>query len=206
VSPDGASVYVAGGLGRGVLQYDVGADGALTAKRPPSVAGTGPGAIAVNPSGASVYVTAVEYDALLQYDVGTDGALSPKTPPTAVADGPLAIAVSPSGTSVYAAGQGGKDLMQYDVGADGALTPKNPPTARSLDYVNHVVVSPDGTSAYATASGAFAEDSVQSPVVEQYDVGADGALTPKNPPSVAATGARAIAVEPGRHQRLRHRQ
>lgn len=91
VSPDGASVYVAGGLGRGVLQYDVGADGALIAKRPPSVAGTGPGAIAVNPSGASVYVTAVEYDALLQYDVGTDGALSPKTPPTALADGALAI-------------------------------------------------------------------------------------------------------------------
>jgi hypothetical protein len=56
---------------------------------------------------------------------------------------------------------------------------------------------PDGTSAYATATGEFAQDSLQSPVVEQYEVGADGALTPKNPPQLAATGARAIAVSPG---------
>jgi hypothetical protein len=55
-----------------------------------------------------------------------------------------------------------------------------------------VAVSPDGKSVYAVAFGP--------PKVGQYDVGADGALAPKTPATVATgTFPFKIAVSPGGH-------
>ena len=92
VSPDGRSAYVANsgdpGMGGGsVTQYDVGDDGALSAKRPEMAsAGRNPAGVAVSPDGQSVYVTdfgsiGLGGGTLLQFDVGLRAALVAKDPP-----------------------------------------------------------------------------------------------------------------------------
>ena len=99
VSPDGESVYVAGGFSPGsVSQYDVGAGGALSPKSPAFVdTGSLPQGVAVSPDGKSAYVTNVISDNVSQYDVGAGGALSPKSPPAVPAGaGPFGVAVSPA--------------------------------------------------------------------------------------------------------------
>jgi hypothetical protein len=93
----GGSVYVTNSGNGSVSQFDVGVDGALIPKSPPTVAaGDGPEAVAVNPDGRSVYVTNFSSDTVSQYDVGVDGTLTPKSPPTVTAgNGPVDVAVSP---------------------------------------------------------------------------------------------------------------
>jgi DNA-binding beta-propeller fold protein YncE len=106
VSPDGHSVYVSGagpGLTGIVLQYDVGASGALTPKSPLTVPAGPPDlsfALAVSADGKSVYVasgTVTNNFSVSQYDVGVGGTLSPKSPATVAAGrGPaFGIAVTP---------------------------------------------------------------------------------------------------------------
>ncbi len=197
VSPDGKSVYVANGTGAGgVSQYDVGANGALTAKATPTVsAGNEPFEIAVSPDGASVYVTNVATHGpggVSQYDVGAGGALTPKATPTVdTGDSPSGIAVSPDGKSVYVANRSG-GVSQYDVGAGGALTPKATPLVNALTGSYAIAVTPDGSSVYVTnvdSSGAGA--------LSQYDVGAGGALTLKATPTVdTGNGPSAVVVTP----------
>ncbi len=200
VSPDGRSVYVTGGFGGSVSQYDVGAGGALTPKSPATVpAGSSPSGVAVSPDGRSVYITHFNNifspdDDVFQYDVGAGGTLQPKDPPTVRAGfGPAGVAVSPDGGSVYVS-NGLSDVSQYDVGPGGALQPKSPATVAAGASPQAVAVSPDGGSVYVT------NYSPASPVgnsVSQYDVGAGGALQPKNPATVqAGFGSIGVAVSP----------
>ncbi len=184
VSPDGESAYVTNAK-RGfsyntVRQYDVGPDGALTPKSPPTVvAGDGPIGVAVSPDGESVYATNQDSDNVSQYDVGQGGALQPKSPPTVAAgDGPGGVAVSPDGESVYVTNLGfDHSVSQYDVGPGGTLTPKSPPTVAAGSQPFGVAVSPDGGSVYVT--NLFSNN------VSQYDVGQAGALRAKSPATVA---------------------
>jgi 6-phosphogluconolactonase len=146
VTPDGRSAYVANsgdpGLGGGsVTQYDVGAGGALSAKRPEMVlAGRNPAGVAVSPDGQSVYVTdfgsmGLGGGTVLQFDVGLRAALVPKDPPaltlTAGANA-AGLAVSPvlatpsadlltgtAGNNVIC-GRGGSDTIR-GLGGDDAL-------------------------------------------------------------------------------------
>jgi hypothetical protein len=81
-----------------VLQYTVGATGALTPKSPATVAaGTFPLGIAVSCDGRSVYAANAGDATVSQYSVGATGTLSPRSP-AAVAAGtnPLEIAVTPT--------------------------------------------------------------------------------------------------------------
>lgn len=198
VSPDGRSLYVASGQ---VAQYDIGAGGALTPKSPPAV-GLGSGSLAVSPDGRSVYATI--YDpfsrgdgTIFQYDVGAGGALAPKDPAeVSTWPGPFGIAVSPDGKSVYVADchlNAPRGVSQFDVGADGALSPKSPAvlldTPGSGNCPFEVAVAPDGRSVYVSAYSP-------NGVVIQYDVGSDGALSPKSPATVPAAEARGLAVSP----------
>jgi DNA-binding beta-propeller fold protein YncE len=189
ISPDGRNVYVTHlnspfAPDDDVFQYDVGADGALQPKDPPTVeAGFSPTGVAVSPDGESAYVTNGLND-VFQFDVGPGGALAPKTPATAPAgDYPQAVAVSPDGGSVYVtnyhpSNPAGNSVSQYDVGADGALEPKDPATVSAGLGPTGVAVSPDGTSVYVANNN--------SDNVSQYDVGAGGGLQAKNPATVAA--------------------
>jgi DNA-binding beta-propeller fold protein YncE len=217
VSPDSKSVYVvpgqagANGVG-GVKQYDVGADGALSPKNPPAVPsggiiGINPSylvAVAVSPDGRSVYVVDFNNGVIWQYDVGADGTLSPKNPPAVDTGGfnPFAVAVSPDGKSVYVVNafyvvnnNCFPSVAQYNVGPTGALSPKSPPAVaagnlcvRGFGSPEGVAVSPDGKNVYAANNGGN---------VWQFDVGTDGALSPKNPPAVAGSGGSiSVAVSP----------
>jgi DNA-binding beta-propeller fold protein YncE len=187
VSPNGKSVYVAGGgsdeTPGEVSQFDVGVDGTLTPKSPPTVAVSDHAhAVAVRPDGESVYVT--NLNGVSQYDVGAGGALTPKSPPS-VADpgGTQELAVSPGGDSVYVTNVA-RSVSQYDVGAGGTLRAKSPLAVPTTGASPHgVAVSPDGESVYVAngeSRGPFPDG------VSQYDVGADGALAPKSTALVTA--------------------
>jgi DNA-binding beta-propeller fold protein YncE len=82
------------------------------------------------------------------------------------------------------------EVFQYDVGAGGTLTAKNPPTVSTGDVAgiepSEVAVSPDGRSVYVTASSGALGDPAYQSYVMQYDVGADGTLSPKSPAMVVA--------------------
>jgi DNA-binding beta-propeller fold protein YncE len=181
----------------GVFQYEIGAGGELAPLIPASVAGSAFGdGVAVSPDGKSVYV-AHNYisHSISQYDVDPSGALSPKTP-LAVPTGPVpvAVAVSPDGKSVYVTNFA--QIAQYDVGTDGTLSPKSPATVAvgkprpNQSFPVAVAVSPDGESVYVV--------DYNNDFVFEYDVGADGTLSPKNPPVVDTGGNNpyAVAVSP----------
>lgn len=107
------------------------------------------------------------------------------------------VVASPDRRSVYALSFHGA-IFQFTVGADGTLSPKNPPSVDlSLPpplLASGLAVSPDGRSVYAVNAGTAAAN---SNLVYQFDVAADGTLSPKNPPTVAA-GERPgqVAVSP----------
>jgi DNA-binding beta-propeller fold protein YncE len=177
ISPDAKSVY-ATAFGDGVSEYDVGAGGGLSPKNPPSVpAGNLPRDVVVSPDGKSVYVGNIGDEledlspSISQYDVGVGGKLSPKNPPSLDSCEAAAIAISPDGKNVYVACGEGLEIVQYAVGVDGTLSKKSfvEDDTSALD----VVVSPDGKSVYAGFLG-----------ISQWDVGAGGELSPKNPPTV----------------------
>ncbi|TMK72409.1 MAG: lactonase family protein [Actinobacteria bacterium] len=133
--------------------------------------------MAISPDGKNVYVACGEGLEIVQYAVGPDGTLSESS---SVEDdtSPLDVLVSPDGKSVYAGFLG---ISQYDVGPGGQLSPKNPPAVGDSRIAGNLAVSPDGRSLYAsiTFGNGFAGNQI-----DQYDVAADGTLTPKSPAAV----------------------
>jgi DNA-binding beta-propeller fold protein YncE len=99
-----------------------------------------------------------------------------------------------AGPFAYVSNQGGPaTVSQYTVGAGGLLVPLTPPTvpADNLGTPFAVAVSPNGRSVYVTNGNSSIGR------VSQYDAGADGRLSPKSPPTVAAGDYPAgVAVNP----------
>jgi DNA-binding beta-propeller fold protein YncE len=202
VSPDGKSAYVAnfGAAAESlnlVYQFDVEADGTLSAKGQPTVtAGDFPSDVAVSPDGESAYVTNTGSDTVSQYDVGTGGVLTPKAVgATGAGDSPGGVAISPDGSAVYVTNfgdsqMGGGSVSQYTVGDGGALSPGRPQTAAAGTNPADAVVSPDGGSVYVTDSGRA---HTGSGALYQFDVGLRGALSAMDPASLSA-GANPIGL------------
>jgi DNA-binding beta-propeller fold protein YncE len=199
VSPNGQYVYVANTtsptIAGTISQYNVGADGSLSAMSTATVAaGFDPQKIVVSPDGDSAYATDSSLSQVLQYDIsGTTGALSAKDPAaasTGPGSFPFGITVSPNGTSVYNANAAVDTVAQFSAdGTTGELSSKTPATAPAGDNPIGIAVSPDGQSVYVTN----AEDQD----ISQYDVGADGTLTAKSPATVdAGLTPRGIAIRP----------
>ncbi|MGI9557635.1 MAG: lactonase family protein, partial [Solirubrobacterales bacterium] len=196
-SPDGESVYAVN-LGNGLIsQYDVGADGALTSKTPATVpAGIAPQALTISPDGSSVYVANTGGNNIGQYDIAADGTLSPKTPATVTAPGePAGITISRDGANVYTANQANRSVSQFDVGAGGVLTAKSPATVSAGRAPSGLTTSADGKSLYVTNFKHQLD--VGFNTVSQYDIAADGSLSPKTAPFVQAGSApNQVAVLP----------
>ena len=182
-------VYVTNEGDDSISQYDIGTNGAVTPKTPATVAtGIRPFTVAVSPDGDSAYVTAVEDDVVLQYDIGADGALTPKSSPTVSAgDAPVRLAVSPNGDSVYVTSNGISDTSPSTTRARTArsprrLRPRSPPAME--------------TSARSTWWSARRRlglrQQPRSRHISQYDVGANGALTPRPIPPSRPTTVRCI--------------
>jgi DNA-binding beta-propeller fold protein YncE len=197
VSPDGRSLYAADAAGpSSIIQYSVGADGALSFKSPPTVPSDGAGRMAISPDGRNLYE--IGPGMVSQYSIGAAGSLSPKSPPTVpTSERPSGVAVSPDSRSVYVAENEefavSGLVSQYTVRADGTLSPKSLPTVPAPGSPFAVVVSPNGESVYVT------NEAPPSPAgtVLQYAVGGGGALTPMSPAAVAAGGGPlGIAVHP----------
>jgi 6-phosphogluconolactonase len=196
VSPDGKSVYVANfgdedeGPPPSISQYDIGPGGTLSPKTPASVDSCEAAAIAISPDGKDVYVGCGRDKQIVDYAVGSDGTLSVKS---SIEDDtfPSDVVVSPDGKSVYAGFVG---ISQYDVASGGELSPKNPPTVGGDRVDGNLALSPDGRSLYASnvPGNGFAGNQI-----DQYDIAADGSLSPKSPPTVA-TGdyPRGLALAP----------
>ncbi len=169
-----------------VFQFGFGAAGGLAALSPPSVATSGAAQdVAVSSDGFSLYVAGET--AIDQYDMLDQGALGPKNPPSvAVPSGAVSLVVSPDHTSVYAASDNTSAVLQFSVSPAGSvLAPKKKPSVPlpAGTKAGGIAISPDGKSVYA----AFVSNTGTTPVsVAQFDVGAGGALSPKNPAIVAA--------------------
>jgi DNA-binding beta-propeller fold protein YncE len=134
-----------------------------------------------------------------QYAVASDGTIAAMTP-TTVTTGitPGAVASDPLGHHLYVANGGDATISQFAIGTGGVLTPLTPAAA-----ANPGVYSPGaGPSGMAVdPSGRFLYLVNQSNgTVAQFDIAADGTLSPMTPASVAA-GANplSIAVEPSGH-------
>jgi 6-phosphogluconolactonase len=85
-------------------------------------------------------------------------------------------------------GDGPSNVSQFNVGAGGLLAPLSPPTVAAGSGPNGVAVSPDGQSVYVT--------NYSDNTVSQYDVGADGALSPKAGAIGGNEGPLGLAVSP----------
>jgi DNA-binding beta-propeller fold protein YncE len=147
------------------------------------------GAAAPAQAAPFVYVTHLADD-VSQYNVGAGGLLAPLVPPTVAAgDQPGGVAVSPDGKSVYVPTGDGQwppsaTISQYDVGPGGTLSPKSPPTVAAEATAGSVAVSPDGKSVYVANFGSPDVDPQLPSSISQYDVGPEGALSPKSPATV----------------------
>jgi DNA-binding beta-propeller fold protein YncE len=188
MTPEGTDLYAT--AGGAVLQYDVAADGRLTAKSPPLLPVHGDThSIAIHPDGRSAYVTDHARGQVRQYDVGAGGRLEPKDPGAVNAgDCPTGIAVSPDGRTAYALVTGG--IAVFDIGDGGELTRRAGGASIASARLQDVALTPDGRNLYVTALDGR---------VLQFDIGANGTPIPKSPvaadvkPGAAPVG---IAIAP----------
>jgi DNA-binding beta-propeller fold protein YncE len=177
-------VYIADGFSEDVVQYDVGAGGALTPKSvSPVPAGEEAAGIAISPDGRSLYVAVYGTGSVFQYDIGAGGVLSAKSRASIPAgEGAYAIAISPDGHSLYVANDEGGEaeaISQYDIGPGGLLSPKPQAFVAAPTFgAEGIAMTPDGRNVYLAGEGAL--------LLAQYDVGPGGTLSAKSPPSVTA--------------------
>ena len=186
LSPDGDSAYVTNARSASVSQYDVAANGSLSPKTPASVAaGPTPVGIAVSPDGANAYVAdQVASGSIAQFSIGADGTLS-ALDPALVPTGSLPEGVVASADGVYVANLGADTISQYDAGGRRCA----PGEAGRTDRQPGEPLRP---RARARRSQPVRRR-VRRRRRAQYDVGSDGALSAKAPPSVGAD-FRPIAV------------
>jgi 6-phosphogluconolactonase (cycloisomerase 2 family) len=91
------------------------------------------------------------------------------------------------------------EVAQFNIGPGGLLAPLSPFTVATRQHPISVAFSPDGESVYVGNSGALSGDpDDEQGSISQYDVAADGELSPKSPASVISCGSTAgpIAVSP----------
>ena len=136
-----------------------------------------------------------------QYAIGPTGALTPLPVPFVPAGGNNSqlIAVNRAGRFAYVSNVSSNTVSQFAIDpATGALTPLSPATISmgpgpGIYYPWSIVVHPSGKWAYVSVG--------QRHYVSEYAIGADGTLSPMNPPTIAAGGyPDTVAIDPsGKH-------
>jgi 6-phosphogluconolactonase (cycloisomerase 2 family) len=183
-----------------VSQYTIGADGALTALTPATVAaGVNPFSITLDSTGHYAYVANYTFNSpqpngtVSQYSVGTDGTLTALNPASvATGRGPNGVTAHPTEPYVYVADYNDGIILQFGITTTGQLAALTPASVGGVNGPTSIAVDPSGKYAYVAAGGAGAGGSR----VYQYTVTA-GLLTPMTSPFVAAgVGANYIVVDP----------
>jgi 6-phosphogluconolactonase (cycloisomerase 2 family) len=209
IDPAGKYAYATnstnGAGGNTVSQYTIDANGALAAMTPATVAaGVSPISIAVEPSGKYAFVAnwdnSVGGNSVMQYTIGASGRLTLTT--TSKADGsqPASVAVSAGAVPVqavprnaYVVNKTGNSVSQYSINQDGSLSALATATVAAGTTPYAITVDPTGKYAYVANSfnGAGGNS------VSQFNIGADGVLTPMSTPTVAAgTSPQFVAIDP----------
>lgn len=191
VTPDGKYLFTASG--GAIAQFEIMADGSLTANSPASVPVIAY-AIAIAPDSKSLYAGSGQ--TVSQFDITAHGTLAPKSAPSVPGAAAHGIAVSPDGTSLYTAdGSNQYAIYQYDIGAGGNLTAKSPASVSTSKPPHALAISPEGESLYGASYGDWGSQGAG--YATQYTVGPGGVLAPKSPEAVP-TGPipNALAVSP----------
>ena len=206
VSPDGKSVYVT--VIGGVNQYDVGSDGTLTPKDPANVEPVGPvgcefGPLdvpAITPDGMNGYSGSC-FSNLVHFGIDPQGVLSPSDT-IHLERGVKGVAVSPDGSSLYVTSYYNPAdvgaVSEFDIGPGGGLSPKPAqPTLAVGVNPSPPYLSPDGRSAYFIDT----DRPGNARSILQYDIRADGTLSPKSAPAIPlegilGAGSHTMAVAP----------
>ena len=176
VSPDGATVYVAGDLARGtgnndylVLAYNAATGAQLWAEAPAGFASiAGFRAVAVSPDSATVFITGTRDSVggsasrsylteALDASTGTARWATQTSFPRFVPHTVTSIAVSPDGSAVYVAGSSG--TIAYDAATGAQLWLDAYKQAYRRSHLS-LVVSADSATVYVTG-GSMAPGSVQ---------------------------------------------
>jgi 6-phosphogluconolactonase (cycloisomerase 2 family) len=174
IDPAGETLYVADRGTHNLLQFHVGAGGALEPLDTLELHGP-PVNLTVSPDGQRVYLTVGGF--IKRMEVGEDGGLDPATlegihRPAFFTD----VVLTPDGAHLYASSVA-HGIFGFEVAADGSLSALDPATTATAAKVTSLAVSADGDSLYAAADSASANRLLQ------YSIDDDGALGAKNPAS-----------------------
>jgi 6-phosphogluconolactonase (cycloisomerase 2 family) len=157
----------------------------LTALSPATIGTNTDGqTLVISPDGKYLYATCYGSAAIDAYSIGTNGQLTALTVPSYSVPNAIGAAISPDGKYLYC--PSGSVVAQFSIGSSGALTQLSPATASGTGVGNtSFAVTPDGKYGYL---GVFNGGFPGSPV-DQFSIGASGALTALSPSSVAAGNA-----------------
>jgi DNA-binding beta-propeller fold protein YncE len=180
IEPAGDTLYVADRGTHNLLQFHVGAAGALEPL--PTLELHGPPLnLTVAPGGQRVYLTVGGFIKWMQ--VGEGGGLDPATlegihRPAFFTD----VVLTPDGDHLYASSVA-HGIFGFEVAADGSISGLDPATTTTGAKVTSLAISADGASLYAAAGSANGNRLLQ------YSIEEDGALNPKDPASRALDDA-----------------
>jgi DNA-binding beta-propeller fold protein YncE len=177
IDPAGETIYVADRGTRDLLQFHVGAGGALEPLDTLELHGP-PVGLTVAPDGERVYLTVGGF--IKWMSVGAGGGLDPETL-TAIARAAYFtdVVLTPDGRRLYASSYG-DGILGFAVAADGSLSELDPPATANGAKVTALAVSSDGANLYAAAKGGYGSQNR----LLQYSIGDDGGLTAKDPASL----------------------
>jgi DNA-binding beta-propeller fold protein YncE len=195
IDPAGKTIYVGDQGTDDLLQFHIGAGGALEPLATRTLAGP-PIGLTVAPGGQRAYMTVEGF--VKWMDVGEDGGLDETTlvgfdtrtthPGAFLTD----VVLTPDGSHLFAS-SAAHGIFGFDVAADGSVTPLDPATTATGAKVTALAISADGNSLYAV-TGARAPNPHR---LLQYSIGDDGRLTAKDPASQPlGAGPRDLAITP----------
>jgi DNA-binding beta-propeller fold protein YncE len=174
IDPAGKTLYVADRGTHNLLQFHVGAGGALEPLDTLELHGP-PSNLTASPDGQRVYLLV---DGFIKWmEVGEDGGLDPATlegihRPAFFTD----VALTPDGAHLYTSSVA-HGIFGFDVAADGSVSDLDPATTPTGVEVTSLAMSANGDSLYAAA------DSPTGNRLLQFSIEGDGALSAKHPAS-----------------------
>jgi 6-phosphogluconolactonase (cycloisomerase 2 family)/uncharacterized protein YjdB len=181
----GTFAYVPNYLAGTVSVFSTGAGGVLTLAGTTALTATSNNPNSFVIDGSYGYVANLYANETDVFDISpTTGLLTAKGS-IATAGNPRSITRNAAGTYLYVPASAGDEVFQYSVGTDGALTQVGVTDTGANSAPNFMAIDPTGKYAYVTDRGV-PPPGVYGTTVQQYTVGATGALAPMATATVAS--------------------